>query len=135
MLAGSLAERGDLDEAEQILRVRVDAGDGLAALDLADMLAERGDLDGAEQLLRARADAGDGFAVVWLARLLAGHGDLDEAEHILRPHGRRRRLGRRHGGRPSCWWKSATWTDCASAADAGDGFASRAAGRSAGGAR
>ena len=38
---------------------RADAGDGSAAIRLADLLAERGDLDKAEDL-RARADAGDG---------------------------------------------------------------------------
>jgi TPR repeat protein len=54
-LAGLLAKRGDLDEAEQVLRARADAGDGDAAWRLADLLAKRGDLDG----LRARANAGD----------------------------------------------------------------------------
>jgi hypothetical protein len=53
-LAGLLAERGDLDEAVQILRTR--AGDGPAAVYLAGLLAQRGDLEE----LCARADADDG---------------------------------------------------------------------------
>ena len=45
-LADLLAECGDLDEAEQILRGLADAGDEYAAVALAGLLAERGDLDG-----------------------------------------------------------------------------------------
>ena len=45
-LADLLAERGDLDGAEQILRGPADAGDLVAARELANMLARRGDLDG-----------------------------------------------------------------------------------------
>ena len=74
-----LAERGDLDGAEQFLRVGADAGDGFAASRLARLLADRGDLD----QLRARADAGDGYAAGRLARLLAEQGDLDGAAQIL----------------------------------------------------
>jgi hypothetical protein len=44
-LVDLLAGRGDLDEAEQILRARADAGDGEAAHELAELLARRGDLD------------------------------------------------------------------------------------------
>ena len=62
-LAHLLDERGDLDG----LRARADAGDGHAALRLADLLAGRGDLDEAEQILRARADAGDKDAAERLA--------------------------------------------------------------------
>jgi hypothetical protein len=40
-LASLLAERGDLDGAIEILRVRADAGDGYAATELARLLAER----------------------------------------------------------------------------------------------
>jgi predicted negative regulator of RcsB-dependent stress response len=72
-LVSLLAERGKLDEAQQILRAQVDAGDGLAALRLADLLAEHGDIDG----LRARADAGDRTAAEHLARLLAERGDIN----------------------------------------------------------
>ena len=85
-LANLLAERGDLDEAEQILRVRTKAGDWDSSARLAGLLAERGDLDGAAQIVRAqieaggrpdglrwRADAGDVHAAV----LLAERGDLD----------------------------------------------------------
>ena len=65
---------GDLNEAEQTLRVRA-AGDERAARRLAELLAQRGDLDEAEQILRARADTGDESAVSRLAELLAQHGD------------------------------------------------------------
>ena len=58
-----LAERGNLDEAAQIPRTRADAGDGYAALDL----AEPCELDD----LRARASADDRHAVWSLAELLA----------------------------------------------------------------
>ncbi len=73
-LAGRLAERGDLDEAAQLLRDLDGAGDPWAAQELAGLLAKRGDLDE----LRAWADAGDGWAVEELAGRLAERGDLDE---------------------------------------------------------
>ena len=72
-LADLLAERGDLDEAEQILRARVQAGDEHGTYPLAGLLAKRGDLDG----LRARAGEGDHDAAWRLAGLLAERGDLD----------------------------------------------------------
>jgi Trypsin-like peptidase domain len=96
-----LAQRGDLDEATQILRARADTDDRYAARWLVDLLAQHGDLDGlraradagdqaaAGRLvdllaerddldgLRARADVGDEFAAGWLAGLLAERGDLD----------------------------------------------------------
>ena len=85
---GLLNGSADLDEAEQILRARADAGDERAARRLAELLAQRGDLDEAEQILRARADTGDESAVSrlaeLLAELLAERGDLDDAEQILR---------------------------------------------------
>ena len=86
-LAELLAERGDLDGAEQILRARADAGDESAASrlaellaqrgDLAELLEERGDLDGALQILRAWANVGDWDAAPeaarpLLARIIAG---------------------------------------------------------------
>ena len=74
MLARLLYERGDLNEAEQLLSAQADAGDWHAAIELADLLARRGDLDG----LRARAYAGDRQAVNRLAVLLAeNRNDLD----------------------------------------------------------
>ena len=57
-----------------------DAGEGHAALRLADLLAERGDLAG----LQARADGNDGAAASRLADLLAERGDLDRAIQIMR---------------------------------------------------
>ncbi len=79
-LARLLAERGHLDE----LRARAVAGDGYAALQLADLLAKRGNQHEAEQILRAAADAGSGYAALRLADLLAKRGDPGGAEQILR---------------------------------------------------
>ena len=50
-LADLLAERGDLDEAAQVLRARADAGHIDAALRLVDLLAGRGDLGRATQIV------------------------------------------------------------------------------------
>ena len=72
-MAELLAERGDLDEAVQVLRARVEAGDWHAAYRAAELQAQLGDLDG----LRARTDEGDDDAAIWLADLLARRGDLD----------------------------------------------------------
>jgi hypothetical protein len=84
LLAELLHKRGDLDEAEQILRARADAGDAHAAFHLAGLLRDRGDLDQAERVLRGGADAGDGHAARQLADLLRERGDLDQAERVLR---------------------------------------------------
>ena len=62
------------------LRARADADDGSAPVRLAWLLYDRGDVDG----LRARADAGDPDAAGRLAWLLYDRGDLDEAEQLLR---------------------------------------------------
>ena len=70
LLAGLLADRGDLEE----LCARADVGDRAAAERLADLLADRGDLDA----LRAGADVGDRAAAERLADLLADRGDLEE---------------------------------------------------------
>jgi hypothetical protein len=69
-----LAERGDLDEAEQILRPYADAGDTNAAGELTELLGRHRDLDE----LRARADAGQWYAAGMVAQRLADRGDLDE---------------------------------------------------------
>ena len=79
-LAGLLADRGDFDEAEQILRARADAGDRYAARRLAGLLADRGDLEG----LRARTDAGDRDAAGRLAEVLTRQGREEEAKRLLR---------------------------------------------------
>ena len=129
-LADSARSRLLYRYAIPLYRHAADAGDGDAAMRLAELLAERGDLDGAarpgrrrrrdaaERLaellaergdldeLRARADAGDEYAAWRLAELLAERGDLDGA---ARP-GRRRRPGTPPGGWPSCWPSAATWT-------------------------
>ena len=75
-LASLLAQRGDLDEAVQILRAN--AGDRRAAFQLGDLLADPLDLDE----LRGRADAGDERAAWDLAELLFERGDLDGAAQI-----------------------------------------------------
>ena len=107
-LAELLAERGDLDEAAQILRARADAGDGSppggwpscwpsAATwtrscapgptpatgtppgSWPSLLADRGDLDGAARPGRRRRRADAGWPNAGSARrLLAERGDLDE---------------------------------------------------------
>ena len=68
------------DQAEQLLRARANAGNWVAAWQLAELREERGDLDA----LRALADVGDAYAAQRLADLLAKHGDLDQAEQLLR---------------------------------------------------
>jgi hypothetical protein len=50
-LAGLLADRGDLDQAEQLLRVHADAGDGDASR-LAVLLAQQGQGEEAVRLQR-----------------------------------------------------------------------------------
>ena len=79
-LADLLAECGDLDEAEQILRGLAEAGDECAAVALAGLLAERGDLDG----LRVRVDVGDQDATRELSGLLVKQGRREEAERLRR---------------------------------------------------
>jgi hypothetical protein len=66
-----------------LYRHAADAGDGDAALWLADLLAGRGDLEGATLVLRARADAGDEAAGRRLADLLIRRGYLHSAVQIL----------------------------------------------------
>ena len=128
-LAELLAERGDLDGAEQILRARADAGDWDAALRLAELLAERGDLDGPADL-RARADAGDEYAAARLAELLAERGDLDGLR------------ARADAGDEDAAWRLAgllaergDLDGLRARADAGDRYRRLAAGRAAGRAR
>jgi hypothetical protein len=101
-LARLLTERGELDEAERIIRPSADAGDQGACAELAVVLAERGavdelrtradsgDKDAAWSLsrlfaargllgdVRARADAGDVEAAKWLAKMLVERGDLEQ---------------------------------------------------------
>ena len=63
--------KGRVDEAITILRIRADAGDRHAADRLASLLAEQGRADEAITILRARADVGDRDAAGRLADLLA----------------------------------------------------------------
>jgi len=69
LLAGLLAQRGDLDRVEQILSGQADAGDQSSVARLAELLAE----------LLARADADDQDPATELAELLETDGDLDGA--------------------------------------------------------
>jgi hypothetical protein len=73
-LAKLLAERGEPESLEQILRARADAGDWISGWRLADLLARHGQLDE----LRARANTGEWFAARRLADLLVKYGHLDE---------------------------------------------------------
>ena len=77
-LADNASKRLLYRYAIPMYRRAADAGDGLAAGQLAELLAMRGDLDGATQILRVRADAGDKAAASRLAMMLADHGDLEE---------------------------------------------------------
>ena len=91
-LADLLAERGDLDEAAQVLRARADAGHMDAALRLVDLLAGRGDLGRATQIVDDLEQLQIGLADVrasscsrpghGLAGLLAGRGDLAGATQL-----------------------------------------------------
>ena len=95
-LALLLADRGDLDEAVQIVRARARADGDKGALLLAELLAEPGGPEAAVQILRtlrARADAGALFDDSDLARLLEEHGDLDQFEQIMFPPGLLARRG------------------------------------------
>ena len=107
-LAELLAERGDLDGAEQILRARADAGDGDAAWRLAELLAERGDLDGAEQICApgptpATRTPPGGWPGCWPSA----------ATWTGCAPGPTPATGMPPGGWPSCWPSAATWTGCA----------------------
>jgi len=86
-LAELLAQRGDLNEAMQVLRSAADANDFLGryatnryATKLAYLLAKRGDMDE----LRARVDAGDEHAAGPLAGLLIKQGRREEAKRLRR---------------------------------------------------
>ena len=74
-LANLLTERGDLDEAAQILRALTDSGDKDAARRLISLLADRGDLDEAAQIVRALT-ADDMYAVIRQADLVTDRDDL-----------------------------------------------------------
>ena len=148
-LASLLAERGDLDEAIQILDVRADAGDRDAATQLASLLYDRGDLDGlraradagdvyaADRLadllydrgdldeLRARADAGDGSTAFRLASLLAERGDLDEAIQTLDARAAAGDLDERPGRILSLLYGRDDLDELRARADAGDVYAAR----------
>jgi poly(3-hydroxyalkanoate) synthetase len=71
---------GDLNEAEQTLRVRAGAGDESAVSRLAELLAQHGD----PGKLRTRADTGDRDGATELAGLLEERADPDGALQILR---------------------------------------------------
>jgi hypothetical protein len=133
-LALLLARRGDRDEAEQILRVRVDAGDK----DAVGLLAGLSDLDqagaavaplareanGSAQMLRARADAGDGPAARRLADLLAMRGDLDGLRSRV-DAGDEYAASRLADLLAGLLAKQGDLDELRARADAGDGFAAR----------
>ena len=125
-LAYLLERRGDLDEAEQIMRAQADAGEQPATLWLEKLLKERGDLDGAEQVLRTAADAGDTYARSLLYEVLAERGDLDElrARADAADWQAASELARRLAERGDL-------DELRARADAGDWYAAEAAGRSA----
>lgn len=84
-LARVLRHRGELDEAESLLRTGHADGHTDCSITLALLLEEdRGDVAGAEQVLRAAADADELSAWNNLALLLRDQGRLLEAEDALR---------------------------------------------------
>ncbi|WP_146211290.1 tetratricopeptide repeat protein [Quadrisphaera granulorum] len=84
-LAWVLRRRGELDEAEALLRTGHEQGDWDCSIKLAVLLDEdRGDVTEAEQVLRAAAAAGELFAWNNLGLLLRDQGRLLEAEDALR---------------------------------------------------
>ena len=99
-LAGLLAERGDLDEAAQILRPAANAGDHDAARRLAGLLTERGDLDEAVQVTVQVQRAGAYADLLRFATRLT--------------------KSSLPGGWPVCSPSGATWTILRALADAGD---------------
>jgi hypothetical protein len=72
--------QGGVDDAIELIRAQVDAGDKFAAARLVDLLAKEGRSDE----LPARADAGDRSAAEQLARLLAEQGRVDDAIELFR---------------------------------------------------
>jgi hypothetical protein len=68
-VADLLAQRGDRDGVEQVLRARADGGNESAVSRLAELLTE----------LLARAEADDRDATTELDEMLDESGDLDEA--------------------------------------------------------
>lgn len=87
-LANSAKARLLYGYATPLFRRLADAGDGLAAMQLAWLLERQGHLDE----LRARADTGDRFAAWQLADLLVEHDHIDDAIKLLRVH-----AGQQHG--------------------------------------
>jgi hypothetical protein len=81
LLATTLAGRGNLDEAEQVLRAHAD--DLFVSEQLIKLLFQRGNLDQAEQILRSRLDLGYGDAELF-AQLLTGRGRPEEAKRLRR---------------------------------------------------
>jgi TPR repeat protein len=83
-LASILADKGELEEAEQWLRKAADTGEPSAMSYLANLLAESERADEAETWLRKAATTGDTEAMCDLAILLADSGRREEAKDWFR---------------------------------------------------
>ncbi|MFJ2239727.1 tetratricopeptide repeat protein [Streptomyces sp. NPDC087859] len=79
-----LAEAGRSEEAEQMYRRAIDAGNTDAALNLGNLLAEAGRSEEAEQVYRRAIDGGNTDAALNLGNLLAKAGQNEEAEELYR---------------------------------------------------
>jgi TPR repeat protein len=79
-----LAQQGDLDEAEALLRKMADVGQHETEVNLRMVFMRRGDLEQAERWLRKAADASHHQAETNLGVLLMQKEDLEQAEGWLR---------------------------------------------------
>ena len=113
--AGLLAERGDLDQAEQLLRAGPNAGDGVRTMRLAGLLDDRGDLDQLRAGPTATGMPPGGWPICWPstgvwtscgARPPPGRWTTAGPGPAARPGQRRRR---RTMGWP-VWPTAGTWT-------------------------
>ncbi|WHM41113.1 tetratricopeptide repeat protein [Streptomyces sp. BPTC-684] len=83
-LAYLLDQEGRSEEAEQMYRQAMDAGEAGAKFNLAVLLTNTDRNEEAEQLYRPAIDAGDAAAAVGFAAVLHRAGRNEEAEHLYR---------------------------------------------------
>ncbi|KOV87607.1 tetratricopeptide repeat protein [Nocardia sp. NRRL S-836] len=83
--ASLLVERGQVDDALQVLYPFAERGDRYVSTSLARLLEDQGRIEEALQVLYPIAEHGDKDASIWLARLLVDLGRIDEAVQVLCP--------------------------------------------------
>ena len=79
-LGNRLAERGEMDQAEEAYRRADEDGHGTAAAYAGVFAEARGDFDEARDAYRRADERGDGFGALRLGLLSAARGDWDEAK-------------------------------------------------------